>query len=157
MRIYFQTIILILVIITIPGILKAQVIEHPNPYYWEKTFGGSGHDSGQSVQQTADSGFIIAGVENEFEGGDETAVYLIKTDGNGNEQWSKTFGGSGHDSGQSVQQTDDGGFIIAGITHSIYGDGDVYLIKTDSSGNEQWCKTFGGSDHQRRIFSTANR
>ena len=78
----------------------------------------------------------------------EDDVYLIKTDGSGNQQWSKTFGGSGFDFGYSVQQTADGGFIIAGMTSSFGAGGyDVYLIKTDGSGNQQWSKTFGGSDY----------
>jgi len=75
-------------------------------------------------------------------------VYLIKTDVDGNEQWSKTFGGSDYDYGTSVQQTTDGGFIIAGYIYSfIAEDSDVYPIKTDVDGNEQWSKTFGGSDY----------
>ena len=63
-------------------------------------------------------------------------VYLIKTNGNGVEQWSQTYGGTESESGSSVKQTTDGGFIIAGSTLSFGEDYDVYLIKTDSEGTQ---------------------
>ncbi|MEO0071788.1 MAG: hypothetical protein ABIK39_06885, partial [candidate division WOR-3 bacterium] len=75
-------------------------------------------------------------------------IYLIKTDGNGNLQWQRTLGGEDDDEGYSVQQTKDGGYIIAGSTWSFgAGDYDIYLIKTDGNGNLQWQRTLGGEDN----------
>jgi hypothetical protein len=112
---------------------------------WSNTFGGSQDDYGRYVQETTDGGFIIVGFTYSF-GVGSADVYLIKTDADGNEDWSNTFGGSGYDSGYCVQQTDDGGFIIAGNTLSSgAGASDIYLIKTDAGGEEIWSRTFGGS------------
>ena len=113
---------------------------------WSQTFGGIFSDYGESVQQTTDGGYIIAGRTYSY-GSGSTDVYLIKTDAYGNEIWSKTFGGISSDYSRSVQQTYDGGFIIAGLTYSYgysIGYSDVYLIKTDANGNETWTKTYGG-------------
>jgi hypothetical protein len=102
---------------------------------WSKTFGGENYDHGYSIQQTSDSGYIIAGDTKSFGAGDED-VYLIKTNSIGDTIWTKTFGGIGLDRGYSVQQTIDGNYVVVGITGSFgVGNYDVYFIKTDVNGN----------------------
>jgi hypothetical protein len=113
------------------------------------TYGGSLGDEGKSVQQTLDGGYIIAGYTESFGAGGYD-VYLIKTDGNGNTAWTKTYGGSYEDKSNSVQQTSDGGFITVGNTVSFgAGGSDVYLIKTDVNGDTTWTKTYGGSNYDK--------
>jgi hypothetical protein len=102
---------------------------------WSRTFGGADCDAGYSVQQTGDGGLIVGGRTHSF-GAGFSDVYLIETDANGNEEWSRTFGGTDYDWGESVHQTSDGGFIVAGGTESLgAGGSDVYVIKTDRFGN----------------------
>jgi hypothetical protein len=97
---------------------------------WFKTFGGSADDWGLSVQQTSDHGYIISGLS-----GLGSDLYLIKTDESGNEIWSKIYGDK-IGGGYSVKQTIDGGYIITGdIDSEVNYIKDLYLIKTDSSGN----------------------
>jgi hypothetical protein len=119
---------------------------------WSRTFGGPENDSGYSLQLVSDGGYIITGVtglkiidDNLY-----SDAWLIKTDSNGYEQWNKTFSRTdNYDGGYSVQVTKDEGYSIAGVSGGYFGIGnaDAWLIKTDSNGNEQWNKTYGGASY----------
>ena len=125
---------------------------------WNETFGGYSSDSGRSILQTSDGGYIIVGNTNSFGAGDND-IWLIKTDASGNEIWNQTFGGVLADYGSSVLQTADGEYIIAGSTDNFgSGDRDAWLIKTDNNGNEIWSQTFGGSlsDAANSLAKTAD-
>ncbi len=113
---------------------------------WRKTYDLNESDISHSIQQTIDSGYIICGMTtNDYVDAD---IYVIKTNINGDTIWTKTYGGNNFDSGSSVIQTVEGGYIIVGYTTS-YGDGeyDVYLLKIDSSGDIIWTKTYGGNSN----------
>ncbi|MFZ0390267.1 MAG: T9SS type A sorting domain-containing protein [Calditrichia bacterium] len=118
----------------------------PPSTLWSKTYGGSNIDVAHDVKQTADGGFIITGYTRSFGTMSGRNAWLVKTDSAGNEEWSNTFGGGEDEEGYSVLQSADGGYVFAGYTKSFgLGLNDVLLIKTDSSGNSQWIRTFGGA------------
>jgi hypothetical protein len=115
---------------------------------WTKSYGGPAWDVANSVQQTADGGYIVTGLTYSF-GAGYNDFYLVRTDSSGDTLWTRTYGGRYRDEANFVQQTTDGGYIIAGRTYS-FGTGtpdyaNVYLIKTDSSGDTLWTRTYGGS------------
>jgi hypothetical protein len=110
---------------------------------WTRTYGGAVADEGLSVQQTRDSGYVIAGRTRSY-GAGSFDMYLIKTNAVGDTLWTRTYGGTGTDAGLSVRQTTDGGYIVAGSTKSFgAGENDSYIVKTDSSGDTLWTRTFG--------------
>jgi len=104
---------------------------------WTDIYGGSSSDAIQEIQQTTDGGYVMVGYT--FSSGNGSAdVWLIKLDENYNELWSATFGSSRDDRGMSVKQTSDDGFIVVGHSKVNGAYSDVYLIKTDSTGSEEW-------------------
>jgi hypothetical protein len=116
---------------------------------WIRTYGGAQQEQGNSVLQTADSGYLICGTTYSFGAGDAD-VWLIRTDANGDTLWTRTFGGDTADLGLSVAQTADRGFILCGQTASFgAGNNDAWLIKTDSIGDTLWTRTFGGTSDDR--------
>ena len=112
---------------------------------WQKTYGGTGFDGAQCIQQTRDGGYIVCGWTDSF-GSDGYDGYLLKLDGSGNLKWQKMYGGDQEDWFNCVRQTSDGGYIAVGWTYS-YGQGlaDVYVVKIDENGKLNWQKTYGGS------------
>jgi hypothetical protein len=113
---------------------------------WTKRYGESSLEFGWWIEQTSDSGYIIAGVTNSI-GAGLSDMWLLKTAVDGETLWTKTYGGSGHEYAKSVKQTADGGYIISGGTDSHTGGTnqvDVYLVKTTASGDTVWTKTYGG-------------
>lgn len=111
---------------------------------WEKAFGGDGDDVAPSVDTTDDGRYIIIGYTNSFEARDYDP-YLIKLDGDGDTQWTRTFGEVAEDRIITGEQTADGGYILVGRTRSFgTGNYDAYLVKIDSTGNPEWTKNVGG-------------
>jgi hypothetical protein len=114
-------------------------------HLWSKTFGGTGIDQGYSLDIMNDSGFVVCGYTNSFGNGGYD-MYIIRTDSTGNFLWSKTYGGTDWDFGYSIKATLDSGFIVTGLTYSFgNGNGDAYVIKSNSNGDTLWTKTFGGT------------
>jgi hypothetical protein len=112
---------------------------------WNQTYGGAGDDGAYSVIQITDGGYALGGYTNST-GAGRYDFWLVKTDVNGTMLWSHTYGDTGDEFGSAVVQTSDGGYALAGPTDSYgAGDFDFWLVKTDSSGNMQWNKTYGGS------------
>ncbi|HYV90594.1 MAG TPA: T9SS type A sorting domain-containing protein [Chitinophagales bacterium] len=131
---------------------------------WDKDFGGTADDLLFSIDQTDDGGYILGGYSNSDSSGDKTQptkgvfdYWIVKTDSLGIKQWDKDFGGVLDDKLYSLQQTTDGGYILGGIswndisgdkTYPSWGYSDYWILKTDSSGNKQWDKDFGGTYYE---------
>lgn len=116
---------------------------------WSRILGGSGEDVGYFVRETSNGGYIITGSTNSFGMGEER-LWLVKMDGNGSLIWDNTFGGFVHSSGDggwSVDEADDGGYIATGYTQSK-GNGrkDLWLIRTDDTGDLLWERSYGGTE-----------
>ena len=117
--------------------------EVPSMNKWSGSYGGPNNDHANMIQQTSDGGYIIIGDTRSYaENGDQVDIWLIKLDENGKTNWSKVIGTNPVNNSYAVQQTDDGGYIILGIT-THFGNGCVWLIKVDSFGDYVWDKKYG--------------
>jgi Secretion system C-terminal sorting domain len=124
---------------------------------WQHSFGGSDYDGARSIQQSRDGGYIVAGTSSSADGDlgathgyDE--FWVLKLDSSGAIQWKKFYGGSDLDVAFAIQQTSEGGFVVAGFTKSndgdvsgYHGDRDAWILKLDSIGGIQWQKCLGGA------------
>ena len=127
-----------------PGAATAQPVVE-----WTASLGGNGDEFAHSVAQSADGGFVIAGETRSYGAGFQDG-WLVKLNADGVQQWSRTFGGSEDDILYAVQTTSDGGYVLAGETHSFGGSTEdsssFWLIRTDSEGALVWQRTYGTSD-----------
>ncbi|MDD5151853.1 MAG: T9SS type A sorting domain-containing protein [Flavobacterium sp.] len=140
---------------------------------WEKSYGGQNAEYLFDAQPTADYGFILAGSSLSDKSGNKTDnnngdldYWVWKMDEKGELDWQKSFGGSGFDLLQSIKNTRDGGFILAGTSSSnvgfqkkdsCRGVTDFWVIKLDAKGEEQWQKTIGGSGQEDLICAFQTR
>jgi uncharacterized repeat protein (TIGR02543 family)/uncharacterized delta-60 repeat protein len=112
---------------------------------WQRTYGGSGNDNANSIQQTSDGGYIIAGITGSFGAGGNCDTWILKLSSTGDVEWQRTYGGSGDDNANSIQQTSDGGYIVAGQTTSPGArSNDFWIFKLSSTGDVEWQRTYGG-------------
>jgi hypothetical protein len=131
---------------------------------WQKSFGGTGNDQSYAIQQTTDSGYILAGISssNDIDVSSNNGCFdywIVKLNNSGFIQWEKSYGGSGCEYVSSIQQTNDGGYIVGGWTGSNdgdvtenYGEYDYWIVKLDSSGIMQWQQSFGAL-HDDQAYS----
>jgi hypothetical protein len=114
---------------------------------WAKAYGGAGYNYAYSVQQISDGGYIVAGVTGSF-GAATNDAWMFKLDGSGNMQGQRTYGGNYSDSTYSIQQTSDGGYVLAGETRSFgAGSSNAWVLKVDATGEIlSGCSAMGTSD-----------
>jgi hypothetical protein len=144
MKIRYHAKILLAVIVII--VMVSLTYSQPPEIEWSRTYGDNGIDQANCVCAASDGGYIFTGYTKSF-GADSNDVYLVKTDNQGNQDWFRLYGGSGYDDARSIQQTADGGYILAGRSTSFgLGDNDIYAVKTDSNGDTLWSRTYGGTD-----------
>jgi pimeloyl-ACP methyl ester carboxylesterase len=137
---------------------------------WQKTLGGNTFDEANSVQQTSDGGYVIAGYAQSNDGNVNgnhggSDLWVVKLNSGGDMLWQKCLGGSDNDVAASIQQTTDDGYIIAGFTRSNNGDvslnqgsDDYWVVKIDSEGTIQWQRCLGGSsaDYANSVRQTSD-
>lgn len=118
---------------------------------WARAYGGEAGEHAFAVCQTSDGGFALVGGTTSYgAGGDD--IWLVKTDAAGTLLWSRTYGGASYDEATSVYATNDGGVVVAGRTLNFgAGNTDILVIRTNSAGDVQWARTFGGNSAEAQV------
>lgn len=113
---------------------------------WTRTYGGNMLDVAYSIEQTSNGGFVITGIHESIKpsGNIVFDMYLIKINEEGDVLWTKTYGGNHNEIANFVQETTDGGYVLAGMTGEGTGSHNFYLVKTDSNGDTLWTRAWGG-------------
>ncbi|MES2587761.1 MAG: T9SS type A sorting domain-containing protein [Bacteroidota bacterium] len=131
---------------------------------WQKCLGGIANESATSIEETSDGGFILGGYGSSTDGDGSTNqglndFWVMKIDNTGNKIWQKSYGGSSQDFANSIKETNDGGYIVAGSSKSNNGDvtgnqgeEDLWVLKLDNIGNLEWKKSLGGS-HWDEVYA----
>lgn len=110
---------------------------------WTQVIGGSENEEANSIQNTSDGGFIIAGYTESYPVGSKNC-YLVKTDEYGDTIWTRSYGGPDDDYLHAVKQTADGGYIMTGVTNSFgVSTENMYAIRTNSIGDTLWTRFYG--------------
>ena len=124
---------------------------------WQKTYGGTDQDYPYFIQETSDGGFIAVGWTLSFGAGNMDA-WVLKLNSDGSIAWQKAYGGNSVDQLKSVQETSDGGFIIAGTTASFGLDLDCWILKLSGDGTIAWQKRYygDGGDYINSIQQTSD-
>jgi predicted secreted protein len=137
----------ILLIATFFMFLISTLMAQSPSILWAQTFGGPNNDEAFDIIKTSDGGYAICGMtESKGKGGRD--AWVLKLDPNGKLEWEKTYGDKGDEEANAIIQTRDNGYAIVGYTTSKgKGKKDIYMVKIDSSGNQQWEGIYGGSKH----------
>jgi hypothetical protein len=115
---------------------------------WAKNYGGQGEEYAFGLCKANDGGYVVCGKSTSFGSGDED-IYLLKIDSEGNQQWTRNYGGLLQDVATGIAVSDDGGYVLTGFTKSFGDPLDAMIMKTDAYGNQQWMKTFGDPAWQK--------